>query len=51
MLMVEDELVAQEELGLAVGRCLILFYMYNNVVGFQDLRWIQGALNNIIGLF
>ena len=50
-LTVEDQLVAQKGLGLAVGRCLGLFYVYNGVVGSQDLEWLRGALNMIIGLF
>ena len=49
--MVEDQLVAQEGLGLAVGRCLGLFYADSSVVGSRDKEWLQGALNGFIGLF
>ena len=49
-LMVEDHLVAQEGLGLAVGRCLGLFYADDIVVGSQYPEWLQGALNVLISL-
>ena len=48
---VEDRLVAQEGLGLTVGRCMGLFYAEDNVVGSWDKEWLQGALNVFIGLF
>ena len=50
-MVVEDKLVYHEGLGLAVGPCLGLIYSDNIMVGSQDLEWIQGKLNVIIGLF
>ena len=50
-LTVEDQLVAQEGLVLAVVRCLGLFYEDNIVMGSRDPEWLQGALNVLIGLF
>ena len=47
----EDELVSQKGLGLAVGRCLGLFYTNYGMVGLRDLEWLQGALNVLIGPF
>ena len=38
-LMVEDQLVAQKRLELAVGRCLGLFYTNDGMVGSQSLEW------------
>ena len=49
--MVEDQLVDQEQLGLAVWRCLGLFYSNNGVVGSRDPECPQGALNVLIGPF
>ena len=51
MLTVEDQLAAQEVLGLDIGRCMGLLYADDGVVGLQDLEWLQGALNVFIGLF
>ena len=50
-LTVEDHLVTQEGLVLAVGRCLGLFYVDDGVVGLRDTERHQGALNVLIGLF
>ena len=47
----EDQLVAQEELVLAVGRCLGLFYNDNGVVVSRDPEWLQDTLNTLISLF
>ena len=49
--MLEDQLVDQEGLGLAIGRCLVLLYADYGVVGLRDPEWIQGALNVLVGLF
>ena len=49
--MVEDQLVAQEGLGLVVGKFLGLFYASDGMVGFLDPEWLQGDLNMLIGLF
>ena len=47
----EDQLVVQEGLILAVGRFLELLYADNGVVGFRDPEWLQGVLDVIISLF
>ena len=50
-LLVGDQLVSQEGLGLAVGRCMGLFYAKNIIVLLRDPGWLQVSLNVIIGLF
>ena len=50
-LTVEDQLFAQEVLGLVVGRFLGLFYADNSMAGSQDPELLQGALNVLISLF
>ena len=50
-MVVEDELFDHGGLGLAVVRCMGMFYMYDGLVGLRDPEWLQGALNVIIGLF
>ena len=50
-LVVEDQLVTQEGLGLLVGRCLGLFYVDYGMVVSQDPEWLQGSLNVLIVLF
>ena len=50
-LTVEDQLVAQEGLGLVLGRCLVLFYDNNGMVGLWYMEWLQGAMIVLIGLF
>ena len=47
-LMAKEQLVAQEGLGLALGRCLVLLYANEGVVVSWDLEWIQGALNVLL---
>ena len=39
-LMVEDQLVAQEVLGLTVGSCLVLFYTDYGMVVLRDPEWL-----------
>ena len=48
---VEDELVAHDRLGFAVGRCMGILYMHYGLVGSQDPEWIQGSLNVLNVLF
>ena len=48
---VEDQLVAQEGLGLVVGRCIVLVYTNKCVMGLRCWGWLQGVLNLFIGLF
>ena len=50
-LTVEDKLVTHDELVLAVGHSLGLFYTGNDMVGLRDTEWLQEALKVIIGLF
>ena len=47
---VKEKLVKHEGLGLAVGRCLGLFYANDSMVGLRDPEWLQGALNILIGI-
>ena len=44
-------MVAQEGLGLSVGRFLGFFYADYSMVRAQDSEWLQNALNILIGLF
>ena len=48
--MVGDQLFTQVVPGLAVGRCMGIFYDDYGMVVSQDLEWIQGALNMLIDL-
>ena len=50
-LTVKDELVAQEGLGLVVGRCLGIFYIDEGIMSLRDPEWIQCTLNILISLF
>ena len=50
-LTVEYQLVAQEELGLEVRRCLGILYTDYGVVRSRDLDWLQGSLNVLISVF
>ena len=49
-LMVDDQLPAQEGLGITLWRCLVIFYANGGMVGSRDPNWLQGDLNVIIGL-
>ena len=51
VLVVEDQMVTQEGLGVAVGRYMRIFYIYNGVVGSWDPEWNQGAMNMPIVIF
>ena len=44
-LMVGDQLFTQVVPGLAVGRCMGIFYAENVVVVFWNPEWNQGAMN------
>ena len=48
---IKYQTVSQYSVGLNVGRCLVLFYADDVMVGAQDSEWLQNALNFIIGLF
>ena len=50
-LTVEDQLVAQEGLVIAVGKFQRIFYEDDRDVGSRDPEWLQGALNMLICLF
>ena len=50
-MMVEEQLVVHEGLGLAVGRILVLLYVDECVVGSRDPDWLQDTLNGLISLF
>ena len=47
----QNQMVAQELMGLVAGRCLGLFYNDDKMVGSWDPECLQGALNVIICLF
>ena len=51
VMMVEEQLVAQDGLGLAVERCLGIFYDDSGMVESLYPEWLQGALNMLIILF
>ena len=38
-------------MGLAIGKCLGLFYADDGVVRSRDTEWLQVALNMLIGIF
>ena len=37
-------------MGLAIGRCLELFYTDNGIVGSQNKEWLQVTINVLIGI-
>ena len=48
---VEDQKVAHEGLGEAVGRCLGVLYADHGVVGSRDPKWLQHSMTVLVGLF
>ena len=48
---VEDQVVAQERLGLNVGRCLVVLYAYYSMIGAWYSEYLRNALNILLGLF
>ena len=42
--------MAQEVLGINVGRCLVVFYANNIMIRAQESEWIQNAINVLIDL-
>ena len=38
-------------LGHVVGKSVVVFYEDDGIIGYQDLEWLHGASNVIIGLF
>ena len=38
-------------LGHVVGKSVVVFYEDDGIIGYQDLEWLHGALNVLIGLF
>ena len=50
-MMVEDELVAHDGLGLAVVRCMGMFYADDGLIGSWDPEWLQRYLKVLIDLF
>ena len=47
----EDQRLAHNEMGEAVGRCLGVFYANNVIVGSRDSEWIQKSTDVLVGLF
>ena len=50
-MVLEDKLFTHDGMELAVGQCMWIFYTDDGLVGSQDLEWLQGSLNGLIGLF
>ena len=50
-LTVEDLSSTHEELGMAVGRCMGMFYANGRMIVSRDPEWLQGTINVIIRLF
>ena len=50
LLMVEYGSVVHDGLGHAAGRILGMFYTDDGILVSQDLEWLQGTLNILIGL-
>ena len=48
---VENQRVAHDGMGEAVGRCLEVFYADDGMVGSRDAEWIQHLMNVLVGLF
>ena len=48
---VEEQRVAYNGLGEAVGRCLWVFYSDDSMVGSRDPDWMKYLMNVLIGLF
>ena len=48
---IEDQRVAQYILVETVGRCVVLFYADNCMVGSRNPDWLQHAMNFLVGLF
>ena len=50
-MIMEDTAVIHDIMGHGVGRSMGVFYAENVLVRSQDPKWLQGALNLLIGLF
>ena len=48
---VEDQRVAHDGMGVAVRKCLGIFYSDDGIVVYQDPECLQGALNVLVNLF
>ena len=49
-LKMEDNFAIHDGLGMAVGRSMGLLCADDGLIGSQDLEWIQGTINVLIGL-
>ena len=47
---VENQRVAHDRLGETAGRCLGVFYAYDDMVGSRDADWLQHSMNVLVGL-
>ena len=47
----EDQRVAHDGMGEAVGRCLEIFYADDGMVGSREAEWLQNLMNVLVGLF
>ena len=50
-LKMEDRLVIQDVLGHTMGWIMGVLYVDYGLLGLQDLWWLKGALNVLIGVF
>ena len=48
---VEDQRVAHNGMGEAVGRCMGIFYVNDGMVGSRNVEWLQHLINVLVGLF
>ena len=48
---VEEQRVAHDGTGEAVGRCLEVFYADDSMVGSRDSKWLHHSTNVLVGLF
>ena len=48
---VEDQRVDHDSLGETIGRCMVVFYADDDMVGSCNPDWLQHALNVVVGLF
>ena len=50
-LTVEDKYDTHDGLGMAVGRCMSVFYVDDVMIRSRELEWLQGANNILIVIF
>ena len=48
---VEDQRVAYDRLGETFGRCFVVLYADDDMVGLRNSDWLQHEMNVLVGLF